>query len=183
MATSSDDAWKAFLQANADLTPLRADPRAPNVIPTRSSSVQRVRHAENAAPDDAATIDYFSDPPDPSAADLDAVPAAFCRPGIDRQSLRRLRRGHWPIQADLDLHGQNVDESRYQLGLFLRECHHHQWRCVRIIHGKGLSSPGGVAILKGKVLHWLTQCDTVLAFVEARLPEGGSGATVLLLKR
>jgi len=54
-------------------------------------------------------------------------------------------------------------------------------RCVRVVHGKGLGSPGKVPVLKGKVHSWLIQKNEVLAFVQARADEGGAGAVVVLL--
>ncbi|PIV23838.1 MAG: DNA mismatch repair protein MutS [Hydrogenophilales bacterium CG03_land_8_20_14_0_80_62_28] len=108
--------------------------------------------------------------------------AAFARPGLSRQSLRRLRRGEWLIQAELDLHGLTKVEAKIELAEFLHECKHQWLRCVRIIHGKGLRSPNKEPVLKLHVRHWLTQRDEVLAFVTARPVDGGGGATVVLLK-
>ena len=65
---------------------------------------------------------------------------------------------------------------------FLREAHRRGWRCVRVVHGKGLGSPGKTPVLKGKVHGWLVQKSEVLAFVQARGDEGGAGAVVVLLK-
>ena len=55
-------------------------------------------------------------------------------------------------------------------------------RCVRVVHGKGLGSPGKTPVLKGRVLRWLVQKKEVLAFVQARPAEGGAGALVVLLQ-
>jgi len=68
------------------------------------------------------------------------------------------------------------------LAEFLLECKRRTIRCVRIIHGKGLRSPNREPVLKNHVRHWLMQRDEVLAFVEARPADGGSGAVVVLLK-
>jgi DNA-nicking Smr family endonuclease len=64
---------------------------------------------------------------------------------------------------------------------FLAECRSHGYRCVRIVHGKGLSSPGREPVLKKLVLGWLTQRSEVLAFCQARAAEGGAGAVIVLL--
>ncbi len=108
--------------------------------------------------------------------------AAFVRPGLSRQILRRLRRGEWLIQAELDLHGLTKAEAKIELAEFLHECKHQRLRCVRVIHGKGLRSPNREPVLKLHVRHWLTQRDEILAFVTARPVDGGGGATVVLLK-
>jgi DNA-nicking Smr family endonuclease len=75
-----------------------------------------------------------------------------------------------------------TDEAREALGAFIREAHKHGMRCVRVVHGKGLGSPGKEPILKGKVKSWLIQKQEVLAFVQAKPAEGGAGALVVLLK-
>jgi DNA-nicking Smr family endonuclease len=92
-----------------------------------------------------------------------------------------LRRGRWVTQEKLDLHGMNRDEARHAVVSFLRECRDRGHRCVRIVHGKGLSSPGREPVLKKLVLGWLTQRSEVLAFCQARTVEGGAGAVVVLL--
>ncbi|MGE4243527.1 Smr/MutS family protein [Ramlibacter sp.] len=107
---------------------------------------------------------------------------SFRRPGIGLDVTRRLRRGDWSIQAEVDLHGLRREEAREALANFLREAHRLGLRCVRVVHGKGLGSPGKTPVLKGKVHGWLIQKNEVLAFVQARADEGGAGAVVVLLK-
>jgi len=65
----------------------------------------------------------------------------------------------------------------------LNHCQLHQAKCVRIIHGKGLSSKNNEPVLKQLVRNWLIQRPDVLAFVPAQPAEGGSGAVIVLLKR
>ncbi len=107
---------------------------------------------------------------------------AFRRPEVAPDVLKRLRRGQWSIQGQVDLHGLRRDEARETLGAFLREAGRQGWRCVRVVHGKGLGSPGRTPVLKGKVRSWLVQKNEVLAFVQARADEGGAGALVVLLQ-
>lgn len=107
---------------------------------------------------------------------------AFLRNGIPAQTLRKLRRGHWVIQDELDLHGLNTLEAKALLVGFLGHCAQHGLRCVRIIHGKGLRSKNREPVLKQKVANWLMQRDEILAFCQARRTEGGGGAVVVLLK-
>ena len=104
------------------------------------------------------------------------------RDGIGSDILRKLRRGHWTIQNEIDLHGLRRDEAREALGQFLRTALQREWRCVRVIHGKGLSSPLREPVLKHKVRSWLMQRDEVMAYVQARPSDGGAGALVLLLR-
>ena len=106
---------------------------------------------------------------------------SFRRPGIGVEITQRLRAGHWSIQRQLDLHGLRTDEAREALGQFIRHAHKTGLRCVRVVHGKGLGSPGRAPVLKGRVQRWLVQKREVLAFVQARPAEGGAGALVVLL--
>jgi len=107
---------------------------------------------------------------------------SFRRPGVGPDVTRKLRKGHWSIQKHIDLHGLRTDEAREALGKFVREEHQLGLRCVRVVHGKGLGSPGRTPVLKGRVLRWLVQKKEVLAFVQARPAEGGAGALVVLLR-
>jgi hypothetical protein len=94
----------------------------------------------------------------------------------------RLRRGHWSIQRELDLHGLRREEARDELAAFMREAKLRGWRCLRVVHGKGLGSPGREPVLKGKVQRWLGQHGDVLAFTQASAPQGGAGALIVLLR-
>ncbi|MBC7702121.1 MAG: Smr/MutS family protein [Massilia sp.] len=106
---------------------------------------------------------------------------SFRRPEVGQDVTRKLRRGVWAVQGHLDLHGLRTDEARERVGAFLREAQTKGWRCVRVVHGKGLGSPGKIPVLKDKVRRWLVQSDRVLAFVQARGDDGGAGALVVLL--
>jgi DNA-nicking Smr family endonuclease len=107
---------------------------------------------------------------------------SYRREGIGPDVLRKLRRGGWVIQAELDLHGLRRDEAREQLATFLREAAKRGLRCVRVVHGKGNGSPGREPVLKHKVRSWLVQKEEVIAFVQARAADGGQGALVVLLQ-
>ena len=107
---------------------------------------------------------------------------SYLRTGLARDVLRKLRRGHWVVQDIVDLHGLNRQQARSLLAEFLGGCLKRGLRCVRVVHGKGLRSPGREPVLKGKVQRWLAQRDDVLAFCEAPKNQGGSGALLVLLK-
>ncbi|MDP2371843.1 Smr/MutS family protein [Rhodoferax sp.] len=106
---------------------------------------------------------------------------SFLRPGLGTDIPRKLRRGDWAIQRQLDLHGLRVEDAREALGRFIREAKQQGLRCVRIVHGKGLGSPGKAPVLKRRVYNWLLQKDEVLAFVQAKPADGGAGALLVLL--
>lgn len=107
---------------------------------------------------------------------------SYARPGTSRQILRRLRRGQFRIDAELDLHGLNLRDARRSLLEFLHEHHRKRLGCVRIIHGKGWRSGNQGPVLKPAVNEWLRQLDEVLAFVSARPADGGTGALYVLLR-
>ncbi|MDR2689728.1 MAG: Smr/MutS family protein [Azoarcus sp.] len=107
---------------------------------------------------------------------------AFLRPGIRRRILTDLRRGRWVAQDKIDLHGLNRDEARTALTLFLTATLAQGKRCVRVIHGKGLGSPGGVSVLRQLSRAWLAQREEILAFCQAPPHEGGAGALMVLLR-
>lgn len=105
------------------------------------------------------------------------------REGVQLATMRKLRRGHYRCQAELDLHGMVVDVARHCLAVFLREALDSGYRCVRIVHGKGLRSGSRGPVLKIKVAGWLRQRDEVLAYCSARENDGGTGAVYVLLRR
>ena len=106
---------------------------------------------------------------------------SYRRSGIGTDVTQKLRKGHWSLQGQIDLHGLRSDEAREALGQFIRDAYKRGWRCVRVVHGKGLGSPGKTPVLKSKVQRWLVQKNEVLAFVQAKASEGGAGALVVLL--
>lgn len=106
---------------------------------------------------------------------------SFRRPGIGPEVTTKLRRGHWAMQGQIDLHGLNRDEARQALADYLRECQRRGMRCVRVVHGKGHGSPGRQPVLKAKVQRWLAQSTDVIAFAQASGPQGGAGALMVLL--
>ena len=106
---------------------------------------------------------------------------SYRRVGIGDDVLKKLRRGVWVTQGQIDLHGLTRDAAREALAGFLIDAGKRGWRCVRVVHGKGLGSPGRQPVLKGKVRSWLAQRQEVLAFTQARGPDGGAGALIVLL--
>ncbi|MDR7376059.1 DNA-nicking Smr family endonuclease [Rhodoferax ferrireducens] len=130
----------------------------------------------------AVLVEAISDGFDASSLLETDETLSYRRPGIGIDVLQRLRKGEWTIQRQLDLHGLRSDAARDALSGFIRDAHKHGIRCVRVVHGKGLSSPGKTPVLKAKVRNWLVQKNEVLAFVQARPMEGGAGALVVLLR-
>src|SRR5690606_10468569 len=100
---------------------------------------------------------------------------SFARSGIGPDVLRKLRRGHWVIHRQLDLHGMRTDEGREAQSEFLREAGKSGMRCGRIVHGKGLGSINKKPVLKNKVRNWLVQKEEVIAICQAKAADGGAG--------
>jgi DNA-nicking Smr family endonuclease len=107
---------------------------------------------------------------------------SYTKPGVGADVARKLRRGVWAVQGELDLHGLRIEDAREALVHFIREAQKQGWRCVRVVHGKGLGSPGKTPVLKSRVHSWLMQKAEVLAYVQAKPADGGAGAVVVLLQ-
>ena len=137
---------------------------------------------QHLADEQAALYESLSDEMDiESLLETDQA-LSFARDGVGPEVVRKLRKGHWVIQDQLDLHGLRRDQARTSLAEFLRDAGKRGIRCVRIIHGKGHGSRGREPILKQLVLRWLVQKNEVLAFCVARASDGGNGALVVLLR-
>jgi DNA-nicking Smr family endonuclease len=165
-----------FTRASGKVAPLPAHNKAHLPHPPRQPV------ATQRQTDEAQVIqDSLSDEFDVSTL-LDTDEAlSFRRPSVGPEVTRKLRKGDWAIQREIDLHGLRSDEARLALTTFICDAHKHGIRCVRVVHGKGLGSPGKTPVLKSKVHSWLVQKNQVMAFVQAKPAEGGAGALVVLL--
>ncbi|MBA3582234.1 MAG: Smr/MutS family protein [Gammaproteobacteria bacterium] len=175
----NDDDSQLFRQAVADAKPLSHDKHVPEPVRPKPIPLQKQKDEQHIL--ENLLSDHY-DPNDPMNLDS-GEEMSYHRPGIQHSALRKLRRGQYSIQAELDLHGLTVKESRTVLLEFLDHARHHSMQCVRIIHGKGRKSANKGPVLKPMVGKWLTQLDCVLAFCTARPVDGGSGAVYVLLKR
>jgi DNA-nicking Smr family endonuclease len=167
-----------FRRSIGEVEPLKNPPRTtmtrtppPPPLPLQS------RLDEEAVLQEAISDDY--DPE--SLLDIDET-LSYYRPGVSQEVVRKLRRGAWIVQAQLDLHGMRREEAREALAQFIREAVKRGLRCLRVIHGKGLGSIGREPVLKGKVRAWLVQKEEVIAFCQARPHDGGAGAVLVLLQ-
>jgi DNA-nicking Smr family endonuclease len=166
-----------FRKAIGEVAPLPPSDKAASAVP-RPLPIPRQHLADEQAALQESLSDEFNVD---TLLDTDGE-LSFARNGIGADTVRKLRRGHWLIQAQLDLHGMRRDEAREALAEFLRGATRRGLRCVRVIHGKGLGSVNKEPVLKNKVRAWLVQKDEVIAFCQARGVDGGSGALVVLLK-
>jgi DNA-nicking Smr family endonuclease len=121
----------------------------------------------------------------PPPADLDIQPGGsvhYRQPGVPENVLRRLRRGEYRIEAEIDLHGMRLAEARLRLRDFLLAAFARRLRCLRIVHGKGLRSGQRGPVIKNAVHLLLRRAAPVLAFTSAAMRDGGTGATLVLLR-
>jgi len=166
-----------FRASVSDVTPLPLPRKVEHDLPLpRPIPTQRLRD------DREALVDSLSDHIPWDAGSETGDELSYARNGIGTQTLKKLRRGYWVVQDELDLHGLTSAEARELLVEFLNRCLRRGLRCVRIIHGKGLRSKNREPVLKRKVANWLMQRQEILAFCQARRTDGGSGAVVVLLK-
>ncbi len=129
-----------------------------------------------------ALTESIAAPLDPDAALETGDEASYVQAGVSRQALRKMRRGHWVVQAELDLHGMRQPEAHLALNEFLGGCLRRGQRCVRVVHGKGLGSVNREPVLKNRVRGWLARRSEVLAFCQAPATQGGGGALLVLLR-
>jgi DNA-nicking Smr family endonuclease len=163
--------------ALADVKPLAPTNRASLIRPKPSPiAAQRQRD------DQEALRDTLSDNPAWEQGLETGEELLFRRDGLSQLHIRKLRRGHWKIQDHLDLHGHTAAEARILTAAFLAHALRNGLRCVRIVHGKGLSSLNREPVLKKKLSGWLAQRDEVLAYCQAPQTEGGGGAVLVLLR-
>jgi len=171
-----NDDFSLFRDSVKDVRQLKQDKVKPP--PSRPKPVPR----QTEASEQQVLADMMSD--EFEAADIETgEELLFVRSGLQSKVIRKLKRGQFSIQSELDLHGLNVEAARQSISEFLHSCQEDGCRCVRIIHGKGLSSKHKGPVLKQMVNRWLRQRKEVLAFVSALPRHGGTGAIYVLLKR
>ncbi|MBL0141240.1 MAG: Smr/MutS family protein [Betaproteobacteria bacterium] len=172
---AADDDADLFRREMRDVFPARPSNRvAHRVTPPPPVPVQRIE-------DERAVLEELGR----LAGGVDDIEIeedhAYLRPGLPREVLRKLRRVHWVVQDELDLHGLTGDEAALETSRFLAESARRGLRCLRIIHGKGLGSHNREPVLKGRIRKLLARKSEVLAFSEPPPAHGGSGAVIVLL--
>jgi DNA-nicking Smr family endonuclease len=179
MATRSDESEAErllFREAVGDVDPLKQDrvpPQRPRPAPIPEQSLRDARDV----------IDSLLSGQHDSAEIETGEELLYIRRGLRPSVVRKLRRGQYAIEAELDLHGHRVPEAHEALREFLEHARQEGKRCVRVIHGKGLGSDGKIPVLKEKVNAWLRRMNIVLAFCSARPYDGGTGAAYVLLRK
>ncbi len=160
-----------FKKAVAGVTPLKRHKR----VALNSPAPPPVPH-QHRRDEAAALAESLAGPLSVEEALETGEELSYLREGMARETLRKLRRGHWSIQDGIDLHGLTRHQASAAVIEFLEQCLARGLRCVRIVHGKGLG------ILKEKLRKWLPQREEVLAYCQAPANEGGGGVLLVLLK-
>jgi DNA-nicking Smr family endonuclease len=174
---SVDDDVALFRQMMSDARPLEHDIRAPHY---KRKPPARARFRRD---DESAVLRESLE------ADIDDIETGagealrFHRPAVGRRTMRKLARGNFSVQGEIDLHGMVVPEAREALRQFINESVTRGHTCVRVVHGKGLGSGERGPVLKTKVNGWLRRWHEVLAFVSTRHVHGGTGAVYVLLRK
>jgi DNA-nicking Smr family endonuclease len=173
----TDDDREVFRRALADAKPLRATRRAEEVIRKPAPRARFARADEMAALRESLEAE-IDDTESHGGESL-----RFHRASVGKRTMRKLSRGSFSVQAEIDLHGMTVAEAKPRLAEFISNCARDGKLCVRVVHGKGRGSGNRGPVLKQKVNRWLRQWDTVLAFVSTRQVHGGTGAVYVLLRQ
>lgn len=146
--------------------------------PRRPAPIPRQRQADEAqVMDELTTLEY-----DPASLET-GDELLYRGAGLQDRQFRRLRRGQFRVEGQLDLHGYTAEAARVAVAAFLTHSRQGGRRCVRIIHGKGRGSRNGRPVLKAQVNHWLRQRRDVLGFCSTLPADGGTGAVYVLLKK
>jgi len=160
-----------------DARPIAQDKRAPDYKPKPKAKARFRREDEQAVLSESLE------------ADIDEIETGagealrFNRPSVGRRTMRKLTRGNFSVQEEIDLHGMIVPEAKVALREFIKESTRRGHTCVRVVHGKGMGSGNRGPVLKGKVNNWLRRWGEVLAFVSTRQVHGGTGAVYVLLRK
>ena len=165
-----------FRRAVEGAKPLRHEPRAPEEKPRPKPRARFTKADERnvlteSLEDDIDTIEHGY-----------GAALRFHRQHVGRRTMRKLQRGGYSVQAEIDLHGMTLEEARPALSDFINYSASQGKYCVRVVHGKGLGSGHRGPVLKNAVNRWLRKWDCVLAFVSTRQVDGGTGAVYVLLQ-
>lgn len=175
--TDNDNDNDEFRRAFSDATPLKVEDRVPETRPkpkprARFSRADEREALKESLHDDIDTIEHGY-----------GAALRFQRASVGRRTMRKLARGGYSVQAEIDLHGMTVAEAKQRLADFIEHCVISGNLCVRVVHGKGLGSGHRGPVLKNAINRWLRNWDSVLAFVSTRQVDGGTGALYVLLRK
>ncbi|HFD87672.1 MAG TPA: DNA mismatch repair protein MutS [Gammaproteobacteria bacterium] len=170
------DESSLFRQAIGDVRPVKHD-RVVHTASKPSTEPKKTQEDESRVLVDSLSDEFVLEELQPGDELL------YREPGLQPAQFRKLRRGEFRRDAELDLHGMTAENARKALALLLHEAMEEGWRCLRIIHGKGLRSSNEGPVLKTRLNTWLRQRKDILAFCSAPPRDGGTGAVYVLLRK
>jgi DNA-nicking Smr family endonuclease len=173
----TDEDKEAFRKAMSDAKPLKAEERVP-ATKAKPKPKARFRRAD----EEAVLLESLEDDIDTLEHESGGA-LRFHRQHVGKRTMRKLSRGGYSVQAEIDLHGMTLTEAKPRLHDFIQYSANQDRLCVRVVHGKGLGSGERGPVLKSAVNAWLRRWDNVLAFVSTRQVDGGTGAIYVLLQR
>lgn len=173
----TEDDKEAFQKAMSGAKPLKAEPRVPSENPKPKPRAKFSRADEQAALEES--LDDDIDITERGSGEA----LRFNRQHVGRRTMRKLTRGGFSVQSEIDLHGMTLAEAKPRLSDFIEYSVQQNHLCVRVVHGKGLGSGDRGPVLKSAVNSWLRRWKNVLAFVSTRQVDGGTGAIYVLLQR
>ena len=156
---------RLFRKAVRDATPLKK---------TSSGSSQ-------SKPSISSSSNSQKSPSDSGRLELDGD--LFYRSGVQKKTLKDLKRGRLGIVDTLDLHGYNRSAAITAVRCFVDSLPESGHRCILIITGKGRNSPDRLSVVRLGALDALRQHSRVMAYCCARPADGGYGAFYVLLRR
>lgn len=180
MSSRDEKDIELFRAAMRDVKRLRVKP--PEPLASGSAAPKPPPRARFKRADELAVLQESLMAPEDEATLATGDELSFRRPHVPEPVLRKLRRGEYAVDSEIDLHGLSGAEAKAELREFIANAAGRGIRCVRIIHGKGKRSGPRGPVLKNIVNNWLQRSDAVLAFGSARAVDGGSGAAYVLLK-
>ena len=174
--TVSDNDIDEFYKAMSGTKPLKSEARVPATKPKPKPKARFTKADERevlfeSLEDDIDTIEHGY-----------GGALRFHRQHVGKRTMRKLQRGGFSVQAEIDLHGMTLEEARPRLADFIEYSVSQGKYCVRVVHGKGLGSGERGPVLKNAVNRWLRRWNSVLAFVSTRQVDGGTGAIYVLLQ-
>jgi DNA-nicking Smr family endonuclease len=170
----TDDA-RLFREAIGRVRPLQSDAPPPKPRP-------EPKPAQSESDEARVRDELLAHAIDPAAIEVgDEI--HYLKAGQPGKLLKQLRRGHFSVRAEIDLHEMTVPVARDAVRAFLDESIARGEYCVRIVHGKGLRSRGDGPVLKRMTATLLARRKDVLAYASARPAQGGTGAVIVLLAR
>lgn len=174
------DSKDIFAEAMADVKPLKKKPTVP-----RRNGIQKRTSNGNGSSGEKLLSDFIQ-----GRGEFDWSFHPHYQEGgpqsDNRRLIRKLRRGDFSVQAELDLHGFSRVEALEELERFLYSSSRRNLRCVRVIHGKGKNSKNSEGVLRKSVPRWLSTrrfARLIVAFTSARPHDGGVGASYVLLRK